>query len=349
MSDSFSNDCKTKIVFFFSISKISLSPFLFFFPSSLMFGETLLFCLCVIITSSLAAPIPYPGFFERKNLLPPLLRDPLAALVGETCYVSLVEDFHVTDTVCLKYAFSKVLGFGIVFGSAIIKVPQMVTIISKRSTKGLSLASYYLETYAYIIILAYNLRQRNPFSTYGEVVFIASQNVLITLMIFWYARPPTTTATMTTTSLSESVVWPLLGNLLAFVGVFCILLVPTWIPHWLLASLYAATIPMTLASKLPQIHTNYVNRSTGQLSVFAVLNYFAGTTARVFTTMTELDDSLMLAGNVLASLLNGVLVVQVYIYWGKSIDGSTAANVSYATGVGHVSASYDDKTESKAD
>ncbi|CAO3585398.1 unnamed protein product [Absidia cylindrospora] len=296
-----------------------------------MFGETLLFCLCVIITSSLAAPIPYPGFFERKNLLPPLLRNPLAALIGETCYVSLVEDFHVTDTICLKYAFSKVLGFGIVFGSAIIKVPQMVTIISKQSTKGLSLASYYLETYAYIIILAYNLRQQNPFSTYGEVVFIASQNVLITLMIF------------------ESVVWPLIGNLLAFVGVFCILLVPNWIPPWLLASLYAATIPMTLASKLPQIHTNYVNRSTGQLSVFAVLNYFAGTTARVFTTMTELDDSLMLAGNVLASLLNGVLVLQVYLYWGKSIDGATAANASYATGAGHVSASYDDKTESKAD
>ncbi|KAI8334423.1 hypothetical protein BC941DRAFT_473005 [Chlamydoabsidia padenii] len=253
-----------------------------------------------------AAPIPYPGFFEQKNLLPQPLRDPLAALVGETCYVSLVEDFHITDTACLKYALSKVLGFGIVFGSAIIKVPQMITIIHHRSTKGLSLLSYYLETYAYLIILAYNLRQQNPFSTYGEVVFIASQNVLITLMIFWYGR-----------SRPGGV---LLGNLVAFIGVFCVLLVPAWIPFWLLSSLYAITIPMTLASKLPQIHTNYINQSTGQLSVFAVLNYFAGTTARVFTTLTELDDSLMLAGNVLASLLNGVLVVQVYLYWGKSVE-----------------------------
>jgi mannose-P-dolichol utilization defect protein 1 len=268
---------------------------------------------------SQAAPIPYPGFFERKNLLPPLLRDPLVSLVGETCYVSLVEDFNITDTGCLKYAFSKALGFGIVFGSAIIKVPQMVTIISKRSAKGLSLASYYLETYAYLIILAYNLRQHNPFSTYGEVVFIASQNVLITLMIFWYARPVAD---------FSMVVWSLLGNLMAFVGVFCILLVPTWIPLWLLSSLYAVTIPMTLASKLPQIHANYINQSTGQLSVFAVLNYFAGTTARVFTTMTELDDSLMLAGNVLASLLNGVLVMQVYLYWGKSMDPATISSTS---------------------
>ncbi|KAI8082762.1 uncharacterized protein BX664DRAFT_284471 [Halteromyces radiatus] len=280
---------------------------------------------------SLSAPIPYPGFFERKNLLPPLLRDPLATLIGETCYVSLVEDFNITDTLCLKYALSKVLGFGIVFGSAIIKVPQMVTIISKRSAKGLSLASYYLETYAYIIILAYNLRQANPFSTYGEVVFIASQNVLITLMIFWYGRRPT--------SSSSSILWTLNCNAAAFIGVFCVLLVPSWIPDWLLSSLYAITIPMTLASKLPQIYTNYENQSTGQLSVFAVLNYFAGTTARVFTTMTELDDPLMLAGNVLASLLNGVLVMQVYLYWGKSMNGSTVTTTIV----------NEDKMEAKAD
>lgn len=284
-----------------------------------MLSEAIIFCIQCLFMISQAAPIPYPGFFERKNLLPPLLRDPLVSLVGETCYVSLVEDFNITDTGCLKYAFSKALGFGIVFGSAIIKVPQMVTIISKRSAKGLSLASYYLETYAYLIILAYNLRQHNPFSTYGEVVFIASQNVLITLMIFWYARPVAD---------FSMVVWSLLGNLMAFVGVFCILLVPTWIPLWLLSSLYAVTIPMTLASKLPQIHANYINQSTGQLSVFAVLNYFAGTTARVFTTMTELDDSLMLAGNVLASLLNGVLVMQVYLYWGKSMDPATISSTS---------------------
>ncbi|SAL98673.1 hypothetical protein [Absidia glauca] len=284
-----------------------------------MLSESIIFCIQCLFTISQAAPIPYPGFFEQKNLLPPLLRDPLASLVGETCYVSLVEDFNITDTACLKYAFSKALGFGIVFGSAVIKVPQMVTIISKRSAKGLSLASYYLETYAYLIILAYNLRQHNPFSTYGEVVFIASQNVLITLMIFWYARPVAD---------FSMVVKSLLGNLMAFVGVFCILLVPTWIPLWLLSSLYAVTIPMTLASKLPQIHANYINQSTGQLSVFAVLNYFAGTTARVFTTMTELDDSLMLAGNVLASLLNGVLVMQVYLYWGKSMDPATISSTS---------------------
>ncbi|CAO3630590.1 unnamed protein product [Cunninghamella echinulata] len=206
----------------------------------------------------------------------------------------------------------------------------MITIMTKRSATGLSLASYYLETYAYIIILAYNLRQHNPFSTFGEVVFIASQNVLITLMILWYSkRQPqsrrlltasTITVTTTTTTITDyNIIWTLSYNFICFLGSFLILLMSST-PMWLLTSLYASTIPIILASKIPQILTNYQNQSTGQLSVFAVINYFAGTTARVFTTLTELDDPLMLAGNILASLLNGVLVLQVYLYWGKSMD-----------------------------
>ncbi|KAI8065713.1 hypothetical protein BC940DRAFT_240878 [Gongronella butleri] len=264
------------------------------------------------------APIPYDGFFDEKNELPPFLRDPLVGVIGETCYVSLVEDFHVTDVSCLKYAASKVLGLGIVFGSAVIKVPQMITILTRRSVKGLSLTSYYLETYAYIIILSYNIRQQNPFSTYGEVVFIASQNVLITLMILWYGRPAGTA------QLDAPMAWTLAVNFVAFVASFWVLLLPTWVPFWLLAFLYASTIPIILASKLPQIYSNYKYQSTGQLSVFAVFNYFAGTTARVFTTLTELDDPLMLAGNVFASVLNGVLVFQVYRYWQRPIEPSVS-------------------------
>ncbi|ORX56290.1 mannose-P-dolichol utilization defect 1 protein [Hesseltinella vesiculosa] len=264
--------------------------------------------------------------FDKKNLLPPFLRDPLVALVGSTCYESLVEDFQLTDTQCLKYALSKALGLGIVFGSAVIKVPQMITIMTRRSVKGLSLVSYYLETYAYIIILAYNIRQQNPFSTYGEVVFIVSQNVLITLMIFWYGRPAGAM------QLDKSMAWTLCSNLVAFLSSFFILLLPSWVPYWLLATLYASTIPIILASKIPQIYSNYRHQSTGQLSVFAVLNYFAGTTARVFTTLAEIDDPLMLTGTILASLLNGVLVFQVYLYWNKQPGGSApSADIGTAT------------------
>lgn len=251
-----------------------------------------------------APPVPPPELFERKMQLPTPLRDPLVALVGEKCYVSLVENFNITDIDCVRYSISKALGFGIVLGGSIVKIPQIVTILLNGSAQGLSLASYLLETSSNIISFAYNWRQGNPFSTYGEILFLTIQNILISILILFFAR-----------RYGASV-----GCLAALASFIHCLTNASIVPSWLLSSLYASTIPLNLASKVPQIYTNYVNKSTGQLSVFAVLNYFLGSTARVFTTMTELDDPLMLFGGILASTFNGILLAQVVLYWGKKVD-----------------------------
>ncbi|KAI8382253.1 hypothetical protein BD560DRAFT_386086 [Blakeslea trispora] len=233
---------------------------------------------------------------------PTFISIPLVKLLGDSCYESLFEEFHFTDTSCLKLAISKALGLGIVVGGAIIKIPQIFTIIRHKSAKGLSLASFLLETCAYMIVLMYNLRLLNPFSTFGEVAFMTIQNIFISYLIVLYATQPI--AGLSKSSLTISLT-------IGFIGGFVCL----WmIPSWLMSLLYAIQIPIGLASKVPQIKMNYINKSTGQLSAFAVLNYFIGTTARAFTTWTELDDSIMLGGNILASVLNGVLVVQLFIY-----------------------------------
>lgn len=57
--------------------------------------------------------------------IPWFLRDPATLLIGEKCYKVLVYDFEITNTECLKYALSKGLGFGIVLGGSIVKIPQV--------------------------------------------------------------------------------------------------------------------------------------------------------------------------------------------------------------------------------
>ncbi|OAC98594.1 hypothetical protein MUCCIDRAFT_16042, partial [Mucor lusitanicus CBS 277.49] len=228
---------------------------------------------------------------------PSLFSTPMVKLLGDTCYESLFEEFNM-DAACFKLLISKGLGIGIVIGGAIVKIPQIITIVKHRSAQGLSLTSFLLETCAYQIVMVYNMRLHNPFSTYGEVLFMTLQNILICVLIVWY---------------STSKEKHLAGvTCLGFLGIFAILIL---VPSWCMALLYAAQIPIGLASKVPQIRANYLNQSTGQLSVFAVLNYFAGTTARAFTTWTELDDPIMLGGNLLASILNGILVLQLVMYW----------------------------------
>jgi mannose-P-dolichol utilization defect protein 1 len=232
---------------------------------------------------------------DDEYILPNLISVPLVKLLGKECYVSLIEELHVTDVPCVKLAISKGLGLGIVVGGAIIKIPQIITIVKHTSVQGLSFASFLLETCAYEIVLMYNTRLSNPFSTYGEVFFMTIQNLIICGLIAYLGKPQYGWAAM-------------MGLIVGFVTLM-------WIPSWLMSVLYAAQIPIGLASKVPQIRANYINESTGQLSVFAVLNYFFGTSARTFTTYTELDDPIMLGGNLLATVLNGVLVFQVVYYW----------------------------------
>lgn len=87
-----------------------------------------------------------------------------------------------------------------------------------------------------------------------------------------------------------------------------------------LALLQITTLPLSLLSKIPQIRQNFRSKSTGQLSAFAVISQIAGCLARLFTTATEVGDSLVSAGFALALLLNIILGVQSWIYWGRGED-----------------------------
>jgi mannose-P-dolichol utilization defect 1 len=89
------------------------------------------------------------------------------------------------------------------------------------------------------------------------------------------------------------------------------------LPKHSLALLQLATLPLSLFSKVPQIHQNARAGSTGQLSAFAVISQIAGCLARLFTTATAVSYNLIAAGFALALVLNVVLGVQMWMYWGK--------------------------------
>ncbi|KAL1921028.1 uncharacterized protein VTP21DRAFT_11663 [Calcarisporiella thermophila] len=267
----------------------------------------LLFAVISCIFLALAAPLPAPLEAEQDGgqvyiSLPGILRNPAVALIGEHCYTTLVEQLHLLDSACLRHSLSKGLGMGIVVGSAIVKVPQLLTILRHASARGVSFASCVLETLAYGITLFYNVRMGYPFSTYGEVLFLTMQNAAIAMMILWFEelKPRRSNARMKLAA--------------TFVGMFVVAQILSWISSGVLTVLQATSIPITLASKVPQIWANWKNAGTGRLSALTVFAFFAGTSARVFTTLTELDDPLVLFGNASAAALNGVLVLQVIYY-----------------------------------
>lgn len=58
-----------------------------------------------------------------------------------------------------------------------------------------------------------------------------------------------------------------------------------------------------------------------------VFNYLAGSLSRIFTTLQEVDDKLILYGFVAGFLLNAVLAAQMVYYWNSPASAGHAAEL----------------------
>ncbi|KAJ1966370.1 hypothetical protein IWQ62_002441 [Dispira parvispora] len=230
---------------------------------------------------------------------PSFIRQPAVMMVGERCFSEIAEKFHFDNAVCWKHVVSKGLGFLIVLGGAIVKLPQIYKIVASGSVAGLSLPAFIMETVSMSISVSYNYRNQNPFSTYGESFFLLMQNFVILLLMFLYLG-----------RLNQAVLAAALFTLALY-----LLNSPTLLNGATMALLQTATIPISLTSRVPQILANYRNGSTGQLAAFTVLNSFIGCLVRVFTTLQEVNDPIILAGFLMASCLHGTLAFQMLYYW----------------------------------
>jgi len=185
--------------------------------------------------------------------LPTPLNNLALSLLGPHCHKTLLHSFDPNPP-CLSLALSKSLGLFIIAASSVVKIPQLLKLLSSKSPAGVSFSAYLLETTAYIISLAYNKRQGFPFSTYGETALIAAQNVVIAALVLEYGGYRGGAAVFVAglagggyALMSEGVVGgEMLGRLMAGAGV------------------------LGVVSKVPQIWTVWREGGTGQLSAFAV-------------------------------------------------------------------------------
>ena len=186
--------------------------------------------------------------------LPAPIRNTATQLLGQSCYRSLIHNINLTDTACLKLAISKALGVGIIGASAIVKIPQLLKLLNSQSAEGISFLSYLLETSSYLIGLAYNVRNRFPFSTYGEQALIAIQNVAISVLVLQYSGRGAAAAVFVAGLVGAG--YAMYNESITTIGT--------------LQYLQAGAGLLGVASKVPQIITIFREGGTGQLSAFAV-------------------------------------------------------------------------------
>jgi len=220
-------------------------------------------------------------------------------LVAEKCFDRFFVNFDFFEEECFKYTLSKGLGMGIILGSLMVKVPQILKIFGGKSAAGITLISVILELFAITSNLSYSFVSGYPFSAWGEACFLAVQTAIVAMLVLWYNNGSALLA---------------LSFLVAY-GASVYGLVSGLTPIDTLRSMQAATIPVIIGSKLIQAGTNYQNQSTGQLSAITIFMLLGGSIARIFTSIQETGDQTIIMTYLAATAVNAMITFQMIWYW----------------------------------
>ncbi|XP_061432224.1 mannose-P-dolichol utilization defect 1 protein [Lethenteron reissneri] len=228
-----------------------------------------------------------------------------AAMLTPRCHEQLFVRLNLLDVPCLKILISKCLGMGIIAGSVMVKLPQIMKVTRARSAAGLSFPAVLTELFAISGTMAYSIANGFPFSAWGEALFLMLQTVSIGFLIQHYGGRT--------------------GRGLAFVAVYAAalqLLLSSLTPPSFVTLMQALNMPAIIFSKLLQVVANYRNGHTGQLSAITVFLLLGGSLARIFTSLQETGDRLLVVTYIVASLCNGTLAAQLLYYWNAGPDGA---------------------------
>uniref|UniRef100_K7FML5 Mannose-P-dolichol utilization defect 1 protein homolog n=1 Tax=Pelodiscus sinensis TaxID=13735 RepID=K7FML5_PELSI len=222
-------------------------------------------------------------------------------LLPERCYDELLLRFNLLHVPCLKILISKCLGIAIVAGSLMVKLPQVFKILKAKSAEGLSFNSILLELLAITGTMVYSVANSFPFSPHTKALFLMLQTVAIGFLAQHFGG-------RTAQGISF---------LVLYFALLALLLSPL-VPQAVVTLLQATNMPAIIISRVLQAATNYHNGHTGQLSAITIFLLFAGSLARIFTSVQETGDPLMAVTYVVSSVCNGVIAGQLLYYWDMS-------------------------------
>lgn len=156
--------------------------------------------------------------------------------------------------------------------------------------------------------MSFNKHVQNPFSVYGEMIFLGIQGVIIVFLI-WLYRPdiPTT----------EKI---FIGTLTLSTWIY--LFSDMFVPEYLWPLSMNLQFVLIVYARLPQIFSNYKHQSTGQLSLITCALNSAGTAVRLLTHLKEGKSQLNLISGVLSFTVNLTLTIQIIIYWNNKFGAN---------------------------
>ncbi|CAF0886647.1 unnamed protein product [Brachionus calyciflorus] len=222
----------------------------------------------------------------------------MSLLMSPQCYEEIFYNFNFFNIPCLKMIISKGLGYGILLGSLMLRVPQILIILRAGSAKGISVVSEVLALIAIFGSMSYGYYKQFPIAAYGDVYSLYVQGCIILFLVLLYQKQ---NALLVISAL--------------IIGLVTTLQFTNMIPQQVVFLLNTLSLFFSVISKLIQGFENFKNSSTGNLSAITLILQFLGCVARIFTSIQETGDLYLIITYISTSIANGLLVGQLVYYW----------------------------------
>ncbi|XP_013862134.1 mannose-P-dolichol utilization defect 1 protein [Austrofundulus limnaeus] len=211
-------------------------------------------------------------------------------LMPEKCFNEFFVNFHA-HLPCLKFVLNRAAGFWILLDTFLGQTPQLLKILWRGSSEGLSLTSLLLQLYALSCPVVYALANNFPFFSWADRIFVLSQTATIIFLILHH----------------RGCTFKGLLLLLGFGGMMLLLGLSAAVVSLMDVSSVAALI----ASKAAQAVTNHQNGHTGQLSALSLSLNWTGSVSVAAVCLQRTGISLISLSHILSSCLSFVLLSQV--------------------------------------
>lgn len=195
-------------------------------------------------------------------------------------------------------SFSHYLSYSVILTSLFVKVPQILSVLNARSTKGLSLSSVLLEEIGYSILLTYNFALGYPLASYFEYTVLVLQDFILIIAILHFD------GLLKIHTLPAFLLYFLVYTGIAF----------RWFPDFVLTTVISLVTPLSFSSKFAQIKLLYTSKNPGQVSLatWGIVAY--GATARVVTSCVLTWDPGVILNFCVAASMNTFISCMIVHY-----------------------------------
>lgn len=229
--------------------------------------------------------------------------------ITDFTYAILDNDLH---TKCLTYLIIKFLGSLLFILSFTSKIPQIYSMIRKKTNKGLSLISLYSDFLNALFQGIFSFNKNLPLYIYGEYFSISLQNGLLVLL-YWNYEDEYKNNKKNENVFKKNVL-RVISTLILGTYVFACIFTPLMIPNTVIQVMGLLNLPITTISRVSQIILLINSKDAGCLSLSSNFMKLMKNCIKASILLIDVYNPILFMNQVYNGLTVLVIIVLIIAY-----------------------------------